>query len=95
MKYTQWDKNERAVEAKIPLIGELYRDREVEISVFGQLLVKRTVNDILHAHELARQIEEIELSAQDSLSIVKSRCTRIYRSRWAIPIHRMPYPRTL
>ena len=70
MNSKQWDIDERAVEAMIPLIGELYRERKVEISVFGQLMVKRTVNDILHAHEEARQIEEIELYPKDSLNIV-------------------------
>jgi len=67
----QWDKNERAAEAMIPVIGNLYRDRSVEISVFGQLMVKRTVNDILKAHEMVHQVEDIELAPSDTLSIVE------------------------
>jgi hypothetical protein len=42
--------------AMIPLIGNLYRKRLVEISVFGQLMVKRTVNEILKAHEYVRRV---------------------------------------
>jgi glyceraldehyde 3-phosphate dehydrogenase len=68
----QWDQNERAAEAMIPLIGDLYRDRTVEISVFGQLMVKRTVSDILKAHELVHQVEDIELVPADTLLIIEA-----------------------
>ena len=70
-----WDDHERAAEAMIPLIGELYRERDVEISVFGQLMVKRTVSDILKAHELARQIERVELSPRATLAVVRALST--------------------
>lgn len=70
----QWDRNERAAEAMIPLVGNLYRDRTVEISIFGQLMVKRTVNDILKAHEMVHQIEDVELSPADTLRIVQLLC---------------------
>jgi glyceraldehyde 3-phosphate dehydrogenase len=72
MNDNDWDRNERAVEAMIPLIGELYRERTVETSVFGQLMVKRTVNDILKAHEVVHQIEDLELSPEDTLAIVEA-----------------------
>lgn len=66
-----WDEQERAAEAMIPIIGELYRERSVEISIFGQLIVKRTVNDILKAHEFAGQVEQLELLPTDTLRILK------------------------
>lgn len=67
-----WDRNERAVEAMIPLIGQMYREKTVEISVFGQLMVKRTVNDILKAHETVHQIEDLDLLPEDTLAIVEA-----------------------
>jgi glyceraldehyde 3-phosphate dehydrogenase len=67
-----WDRNERAVEAMIPLIGQMYREKTVEISVFGQLMVKRTVNDILKAHEAVHQIEDVDLLPEDTLAIVEA-----------------------
>ncbi|MEJ2088313.1 MAG: glyceraldehyde 3-phosphate dehydrogenase NAD-binding domain-containing protein [Gammaproteobacteria bacterium] len=70
-----WDDQERAAEAMIPVIGELYRERDVEISVFGQLMVKRAVADILKAHELARQVEHVELSPRDTLAVVSALST--------------------
>ena len=68
---SQWDEDERAAETMIPLIGNLYRDRAVEISVFGNLMVKRAVNDILKAHEFAREVANAELSPRDTLQIVE------------------------
>ena len=70
-----WDDQERAAEAMIPLIGELYRERDVEISVFGQLMVKRAVADILKAHEFAQQLEHVELSPRDTLAVVTALST--------------------
>ncbi len=66
-----WENCERAAEAMIPIIGQLYRERSVEISVWGQLLVKRNVNDILKAHEEVHQIKEYELSPVDTVRIVQ------------------------
>ncbi len=68
---SKWDDYERAAEAMIPLIGELYRDRDVEISVYGQLMVKRTVADILKAHDFAQHLERVEITPRDTLSVVK------------------------
>lgn len=66
-----WDDEERAAEAMVPLIGALYRERSVEISVFGQLIVKRTVNDIIKAHEITRRIQDVPLLPHDTLPILQ------------------------
>ena len=57
-----WEQQEEAVEAMVPLIGSLYRDHSVETSIFGRLIVKRGVNDILKAVAFVRQVEDIEVS---------------------------------
>jgi glyceraldehyde 3-phosphate dehydrogenase len=72
MHDNDWDRDERAAEAMIPLIGELFREHTVEISIFGQLMVKRTVNDILKAHEVVHQVEDLELLPEDTLQIVQA-----------------------
>ncbi len=66
-----WEKNEEAAEAMVPLVGSLYRDQSVEISVFGRLIVKRTVNDIMQAHEFIRQLEGKEITPLDTIEILK------------------------
>lgn len=67
----KWNDEERAAEAMIPLIGALYREHSVEISVFGQLMVKRTVNDIIKAHEFTRRVEGVTLLPRDTLPILQ------------------------
>ncbi len=66
-----WEVNEEAAEAMVPLVGALYRNKSVEISVFGRLIVKRTVNDIMQAHEFILQVEEKEITPLDTLKLLK------------------------
>ncbi len=67
-----WEERERAAEAMVPLVGTLYRDHSVETSIFGRLIVKRTVNDIMMAHEFVQQVENVTLSPFDSLEVLQS-----------------------
>lgn len=67
-----WNDEERAAEAMVPLIGELYRERSVEVSVFGKLLVKSTVNAIIKAHQATWGLQEgVELLPQDTLPLLQ------------------------
>lgn len=56
----------------MPLLGALYRDRSVETSIFGRLIVKRTVNDILIAHEFVQQVEQVTLSPFNTLEVLEA-----------------------
>lgn len=67
-----WDDRERAAEAMVPLVGALYRDRSVETSIFGRLIVKRTVNDILVAHEFVEQVEQVTVSPFNTLEVLQA-----------------------
>ena len=67
-----WEERERAAEAMVPLVGTLYRDYSVETSIFGRLVVKRTVNDIMMAHEFVQQVENVTLSPFDSLEVLQA-----------------------
>ncbi|MDX1497594.1 MAG: glyceraldehyde-3-phosphate dehydrogenase [Salinisphaeraceae bacterium] len=66
-----WEEQERAAEAMIPLIGELHRQRAVEISIYGQLMVKKTVNDIMKAHDYSRRVEKVSISPVDTLAVLE------------------------
>ncbi len=67
-----WEERERAAEVMVPLIGSLFRDKLIETSVYGNLVVKSTVNDILKAHDFAHQVEHIDLSPLETLDVVKA-----------------------
>ena len=64
--FAEWKEREATAESMIPLIGRLYRDRNIETSVYGRLIVKRSVIDVLKAHRFARQMESQELTVQDT-----------------------------
>ena len=54
----------------IPLIGELYRDRDIVMSVHGRSLIGRSAIDIIRAHSFARKIDDVELSLAETSAIV-------------------------
>ncbi|MFT5708222.1 MAG: glyceraldehyde 3-phosphate dehydrogenase, partial [Oceanospirillaceae bacterium] len=69
--FTAWKEREALTEEMVPLVGVLFRDHNVETSVFGRLLVKRSVIDILKAHRFGRQIESTELTVEDTYPVLK------------------------
>lgn len=70
--FSNWKKHEAIAEEMVPLVGGLYRDRNIETSVFGRLIIKRSVIDILKAHRYARQIQDYELSVEDTYSVLEA-----------------------
>ncbi|WP_027857006.1 glyceraldehyde-3-phosphate dehydrogenase [Marinobacterium jannaschii] len=68
--FVDWKAREEKAEQMVPMIGGLYRDRNIESSVFGRLIMKRSVIDILKAHRFARQVEGEELSVLDTYPIL-------------------------
>lgn len=67
-----WNAREAIAEAMVPLVGRLYRDRNVEISIYGRLIVKRSVINILKAHRFVRQVEDEELSVVDTFPVLEA-----------------------
>ncbi|BCA80567.1 glyceraldehyde-3-phosphate dehydrogenase [Desulfuromonas sp. AOP6] len=67
-----WQQREELAEAMLPIIGRLYRDRNVVISLYGRPLINPSTIDILKAHRFARQILENELSVRDSFPVLKA-----------------------
>jgi len=70
--FSAWKEREALTEKMVPLVGELFREHNVETSVFGRLLVKRSVIDILKAHRFGRQIESKELTVDDTYPVLKN-----------------------
>jgi len=67
----QWQSGEALAEAMIPLIGKLYRKRNVVTSIYGRPIVNRSVIEILKAHRFVRQMEDVELAVEDSFPILE------------------------
>ena len=71
LHFNNWKHREALAETMIPMIGALYRERNVVTSVFGRPLVNRSVIAILKAHRFVKQIDEVGLSAVDTFPILK------------------------
>ncbi|MBC9926771.1 MULTISPECIES: glyceraldehyde-3-phosphate dehydrogenase [unclassified Leucobacter] len=67
-----WKTREELAERMIPLIGQLYRDHDVVMSVHGRSLVGRSAIDIIRAHRYARKIDEVELPLEETVRIVEA-----------------------
>jgi len=69
-----WQAQEAAAERMLPILGSLYREKNIVVSVYGRSLVNSTAIDILKAHRFARQILDEELSVLDSFPLLKAIC---------------------
>lgn len=67
-----WKAKQELAERMIPLIGQLYRDRDVVMSVHGRSLVGRSPIDIIRAHSFARKIDEVELPLEETVRLVEA-----------------------
>ncbi|MBP1325171.1 glyceraldehyde 3-phosphate dehydrogenase [Leucobacter exalbidus] len=67
-----WKAKQELAERMIPLIGQLYRDRDVVMSVHGRSLIGRSPIDIIRAHSFARKIDDVELPLEDTSAIVEA-----------------------
>ncbi len=71
----RWKNREEIAERMISLIGKLYREKDVVVSVYDRSLVNRSVIQILKAHRRARMIS-VELSAVDTMPILEALAAR-------------------
>ncbi len=73
--FSDWKKREALAEDMIPLIGKLYRERNVNTYIYGQQLYSRSVVDIMKAHRFVRQAEKNELSEFNTFPVIKALAT--------------------
>lgn len=67
-----WKAKQELAERMIPLIGQLYRDRDIVMSVHGRSLIGRSPIDIIRAHSFARKIDDAELPLSETSAIVEA-----------------------
>ena len=74
--FNTWLQGEELAEAMVPMIGSLYRDRDIVVSIYGRPLVRESATAILKAHRYARQITNSELSVVESHAVLSAIITR-------------------
>ncbi|MCW4351707.1 glyceraldehyde-3-phosphate dehydrogenase [Hoyosella sp. YIM 151337] len=70
--FGNWQRREELAEAMIPIIGQLYRRKDVTILVHSRSLVNKSAVQILKVHRFVRQIEDAELAIEDSFPILRT-----------------------
>ncbi len=70
-----WLENEALAEAMVPLVGHLYRDRDVVLSIYGRPLVRQSAIGIIKAHRYARQVTGNELALNETASLLDALAT--------------------
>jgi len=68
---SEWTERESTAEAMIPLIGRLYRKNNVVTSVYGRAIINQSVIGIIRAHRFVRQVEDSEVSVNETLPILQ------------------------
>ncbi len=67
-----WRAHEALAEEMIPLIGSLYRERDVIVYCFGRKLTRESAVGILRGHRFARQIIGEELLVTDTMPVIRA-----------------------
>jgi len=66
----EWSQQQRHAEAMVPIIGELYRENGVIITLFGNSLVNKSPLEILELHRIARVNVDPSMSVADTYPIL-------------------------
>ncbi len=69
--FKDWKDREALAEAMIPVIGKLYREKNVSLYIYGRNMVNLAVTDIMKAHRFVRQIEQNELSEFETFPMIE------------------------
>ncbi|MBT4882894.1 MAG: glyceraldehyde-3-phosphate dehydrogenase [Glaciecola sp.] len=67
-----WQERQEYAERMLPLIGKLYRNRAIEISVYGRSLLNASAIDVIKAHRSVRLHEGQKLRLRESFPIVEA-----------------------
>ncbi len=67
----EWMERESIAEDMIPMIGKLYRKRNVITSLYGRPIINRSVVQLLKSHRFVRHMEDQELSVHDTFQVLK------------------------
>ncbi len=70
--FNAWKESEALAESMLPMIGQLYRERSVVTSIYGQPIINRSVISILKAHRFVRQLENAELSVEQTFPFLQA-----------------------
>jgi len=66
----EWSQQQRSAEAMVPIIGELYREHGIIVTLFGNSLVNKSPLEIIELHRLARVNVDDATNVSDTFPIL-------------------------
>ena len=69
---TSWQERQTFAENMQPIIGQLFRNNGIEISIYGRPLVNASAIDIIKAHKSVALHEENKLRLRESFPFVQA-----------------------
>ncbi|WP_394249885.1 glyceraldehyde-3-phosphate dehydrogenase [Vibrio profundi] len=66
-----WQTSQTIAESISPVLGQLYRQKGVEVILFGKTLVNATTIDIIKAHRIARRYTGSSLTPEQTMPIIQ------------------------
>lgn len=69
-----WQERQEFAEMMQPLLGKLYRDKAIEVSIFGRSLLGASTIDIIKAHRTVRQHTGEKLRLRESFPLLENLC---------------------
>lgn len=70
--FLDWKQREALAEGLIPLVGKLYREKNVKSYIYGHSLYNESVIEVMQAHRTVRQVEQNELSEFETYPVAKA-----------------------
>ncbi|WP_028021469.1 glyceraldehyde-3-phosphate dehydrogenase [Enterovibrio calviensis] len=69
---TQWQQSQTDAETMSPLIGKLYREKGVEIQIYGRAVINASTIDLLKSHRVARWYTGQEVTTSHTLPLLET-----------------------
>ena len=70
--FEDWKDREALAESMIPIIGKLYRKKNISTYLYGSSMVNKSVTDLMQAHRFIRQLESNEISEFDTFPMLEA-----------------------
>jgi glyceraldehyde 3-phosphate dehydrogenase len=67
-----WQERQDFAESMQPIIGKLYRNRGIEIAIYGRPLINASTIDVIKAHKTVAQFEESKLRLRESFPFLEA-----------------------
>lgn len=67
-----WQERQEYAEQMLPLLGKLYRDKSIEVTIYGRSLVGASAIDIIKAHRTVRQHEGQKLRLRETFPFIQA-----------------------